>query len=330
MARECIMSTRISLQTRIEDYLAERRRLGFELRSWDTFLAGFARYVASRHHHGPLTVELMTSWVRQGKGGRGSPGTWARRLDKLRRFVRYLKQFEPDTETPDESLFGPVPGRVAPHIFHEVEIVELLAAARKLGPPGSLRPATYETLFGLMASTGLRVSEAIHLRDADVDLKEGMLIVRQTKFAKSRQLPIHPSTADALARYRRQRARHVPSTPDTPFLIGSRGRHLGQQIGDRQAHLVFNALRDSLGWVNRGAHDAPRLHDLRHTFAVRRMMLWHADGTDIDQMMLALSTYMGHTKIICTYWYLTAVPELMALAGGKFECFADLSGDYDE
>lgn len=244
--------------------------------------------------------------------------------------IRYLKQFEPDTEIPDESIFGPVPGRVAPHIFHEDEIIELLAAAGKLGPRGSLRPATYEALFGLMASMGLRVSEAIHLRDADVDLKRGMLTVRQTKFAKSRQLPMHPSTVEALACYRRKRGQHVSSTPETPFLVSSRGRRLGQPLGDRQAHRVFTALRDSLGWVNRGAHDAPRLHELRHTFAVRRMMLWHADGTDIEQMMLALSTYMGHAKICYTYWYLTAVPELMALAGSKFERFADLSGDCDE
>jgi integrase len=193
-----------------------------------------------------------------------------------------------------------------------------------------LRPATFETLVGLMASTGLRVSEAIHLRDADVDLKRGMLTVRQTKFAKSRQLPVHPSTIEALARYRRQRARHVPTTADTLFLISSRGRRLGQPLSDRQAHRVFNALRDSLGWLNRGAHAAPRLHDLRHTFAVRRMMLWHAEGTDVDQMMLALSTYMGHAEIFYTYWYLTAVPELMALAGSKFEHFADLMGDGDE
>ena len=105
---------------------------------------------------------------------------------------------------------------------------------------------------------------------------------------------------------------------------------MGQPLGERQAHRVFNELRDSLGWVNRGAHDAPRLHDLRHTFAVRRMMLWHADGTDVDQMMLALSTYMGHAEIFYTYWYLTAVPELMALAGGKFERFAELMGGGDE
>lgn len=324
------MSARISLQARIDDYLAERRRLGFQLHSRDTLLAGFARYVASQHHRGPLTVELMVDWACQDKWHRGTPGTWAARLARLRHFIRYLKQFEPDTEVPDELIFGPEPGRVAPHIYHEEEIVELLAAARKLGPRGRLRPATFETLFGLMASTGLRVSEAIHLRDGDVDLKHGMLVVRQTKFAKSRQLPLHPSTVEALARYRRQRARHVPTLPDTPFLIGSRGRRLGQPLGERQAHRVFNALRDSLGWVNRGAHDAPRLHDLRHTFAVRRMMLWHAEGADVDQMMLALSTYMGHAEIFYTYWYLTAVPELMALAGGKFERFADLSGDDDE
>lgn len=324
------MSARTRLQTRVDDYLAERRQLGFQLHSWDTLLAGFARFVADRHHHGPLTVDLMVDWARQDRWHRQTPSTWAARLAKLRLFARYLKQFEPATEVPDQCFFGPEPGRVAPHIFHEDEIVDLLAAAVRLGPPGSLRPATYETLFGLMASTGLRVSEAIHLRDADVDLKRGILTIRQTKFAKSRQVPVHPSTIEALRRYRRQRARHVPTTADMPFLVGSRGRRLGQPLGDRQAHRVFNALRDRLGWVNRGAHAAPRLHDLRHTFAVRRLMRWYAEGTDIDQMMLALSTYMGHTEIFYTYWYLSAVPELMALAGARFERFADLAGDGDE
>ena len=325
------MSARIiGLQERIDDYIAERRRLGFGLHSRDTFLAGFARFVVGINHHGPLTTEIIIDWIKQGKGGDGTQETWSHRWTLLRHFIRYLKQFEPDTEVPDEAIFGPEPGRVAPHIYHEKEIVELLAAARRLGPRGSLRPATFETLFGLMASTGLRVSEALHLRDADVDLKHGMLIVRQTKFAKSRQLPLHPTTVAALARYRRKRARYIPTTVDTPFLIGSRGQRLGQSLGERQAHRVFNMLRDSLGWVNRGAHDAPRLHDLRHAFAVRRMMIWHADGTDIDQMMLALSTYMGHADISYTYWYLTAVPELMALAGGKFEQFANILGDNDE
>jgi integrase len=155
------------------------------------------------------------------------------------------------------------------------------------------------------------------------------LTVRQTKFAKSRQLPLHPSTVEALTRYRRQRLRQVPTAIDRPFLISTRGRRLGQPLGDRQAHRVFNALRDRLGWVNRGGHAAPRLHDLRHTFVVRRLMLWQAEGTDIEQMMLALSTYLGHAEICYTYWYLTAVPELMSLAGAKFEHFVDLGGDGD-
>jgi integrase len=323
------MSRRQSLQARVDEYLAERRRQGFHLRSRDTFLAGFVRFVAARRHRGPLTADLMADWVRQGKDGNGNAGTWARRLGRLRHFVCYLKQFEPATEVPEASLFGPEPGRVAPHIYREEEIVELLAAARTLGPAGSLRPFTFETLFGLIAATGLRVSEAIHLRDTDVDLQRAMLTIRQTKFAKSRQLPIHPSAARALARYRRQREQHVSTRPGMPFLIGSRGRRLGQPLGERQAHRVFNGLRDGLGWVNRGAHDAPRLHDLRHTFAVQRLTRWYAEGADVDQMMLALSTYLGHAEIFYTYWYLTAVPELMAIVGGKFERFAGLAGDDD-
>ena len=324
------MSARVSLQQRIDDYLAERHRLGFVMHSRGTLLATFARYVASRHQRGPLTADLMIEWARQDKWQRGTPSTWAARLARIRHFARYLKQFEPKTEVPEELTFGPEPGRVAPHIFHDQEVIDLLAAARQLGPPGSIRPATYETLFGLMASAGLRVSEALHLRDADVDLKRALLTIRQTKFAKSRLLPIHPTTVAALAKYRKARARHVATTEDMPFLISSRGRLLGQPLSDRQAHRVFNALRDQLGWVNRGGHVAIRLHDLRHTFVVRRLMRWHADGTDIDQMMLALSTYMGHTEIFYTYWYLTAAPELMALAGSKFERFADLAGDCNE
>jgi integrase len=141
---------------------------------------------------------------------------------------------------------------------------------------------------------------------------------------------LHPSTVDALVRFRRLRRRDVPATGDTPFFTGSRGRRMGQALGERQVHRVFNRLRDHLNWVNRGAHAAPRLHDLRHTFAVRRLMAWHREGADLDQMMLALSTYLGHTKIAHTYWYLSAVPELMALAGDKFERFVALGGADDE
>ena len=324
------MSAHVSLQSRVEDYLAERRRLGFELGKSGFALESFARYVASVHHRGALTVDLMAEWARHDKWNRDNPPTWARRLKLLRPFVRYLRQFDPRTEVPDESVFGSVPGRVAPHIYREEEIADLLTAARELQPHGGLRPATFETLFGLIASTGLRISEALDLLDADVDLKFAMLTVRQSKFAKSRQLPLHPSTVEALKRYRCLRNRQVRTTTEMPFFVGTRGQLLGQPLGDRQVHRVFNELRNKLGWINRGAHDGPRIHDLRHSFAVRRLMLWHAQGIDVDQAMLSLSTYLGHAKVSNTYWYLTAVPELMALAGDKFERFAEDSGDGDE
>ena len=324
------MSAHISLQARVADYLAERRRLGFELGTMGLALASFTRYTNSVHHRGPLSIDLMAEWARHDKRNRGNPQTWARRLKLLRPFTRYLRQFDPRTEVPDDSVFGPVRGRVAPHIYREEEIVDLLAAAHELRPHGGLRPATFETLFGLIASAGLRVSEALDLLDADVDLKFAMLTVRQTKFAKSRQLPLHPSTVEALMRYRRLRNQQVRTTDATLFFVGTRGRLLGQPLGDRQVHRVFNELRDQLGWVNRGAHDGPRIHDLRHSFAVRRVMLWHAQGIDVDQAMLSLSTYLGHAKVSNTYWYLTGVPELMALAGSKFERFAEAPGVDDE
>jgi integrase len=316
------MNSPVNMQSRVQDYLDERRRLGFQLKYPGRTLLNFAQFVDALNQIGPLTLDVMIEWARQDKQGRHRPETWARRFKLLRPFARYLQQFEPATAMPDESVFGPIPGWLMPHIYRDQEIVDLLTAARGLGHVGDLRAATYETLFGLMASTGLRLSEAVHLLDADVDLRLGLLTVRQTKFNKSRQLPLHPSTTAALQSYRQLRYQYVKERPEAPFFVGTRGKHLGKVLGLRQVERVFNELREQLGWSNRGAHDAPRIHDLRHTFAVRRMMLWHEQGTDIDQAMLALSTYMGHAKISHTYWYLTAVPELMSVAAEKFEQFA--------
>jgi integrase len=316
------MNSSITLQTRVQDYLAERRRLGFQLKYPELPLMDFARYVDSLNWAGPLTLDVMSDWARHDKKGRHNPETWARRFKSLRPFVRYLRQFEPATPMPDTSVFGPLPGWQMPHIYRDQEIIDLLSAASQLGTNGNLRAATYETLFGLLASTGLRVSEAIHLLDADVDLAQGLLTVRQTKFNKSRQLPLHPSTIAALLSYRTLRQKQVHEHADLHFFVGTRGHRLGKSLSSRQVDRVFATLRKKLGWINRGAHDAPRVHDLRHTFAVRRVLLWQRQGTDIDQSMLALSTYMGHAKISHTYWYLTAIPELMSTAAGKFEQFA--------
>ena len=187
----------------------------------------------------------------------------------LRPFTAWLRQFDPATEVPDKAVFGRVPGRMTPHVYREPKIVELLAAARLLGLVGGLRPAVMETLFGLIACTGLRISEALDLLDADVDLSAGVLTIRQSKFGKTRLVPLHPSAVEALARYRALRSRHVRTTPELPFFVASRGQLLGQPVGDRQVHRVFGELRRQLGWVDRGSHGTPRIHDLRHNSGSR-------------------------------------------------------------
>lgn len=321
------MSTATTLQSYVEQFLSERRRLGFGSHKMGSALANFARYVEALELEGPLTVEVMAAWARCPKCGSNTPLTWARRLKGLRPFVRWMQQFEPGTEVPDDTIFGSVDQRLAPHIYTQKEIADLLAAAHRLRPP--LRGATYETLFGLLAATGLRVSEAVHLLNTDVDLKSGLLTVRQTKFAKSRQVPVHPSTLEALRSYGTQRNQLITMTEETPFFVGTRGRRLGCALGLRQVDRVFHCLRDQLSWVNRGAHAAPRIHDFRHTFVVRRLLLWEAQGIDIDQQMLALSTYVGHAMVTNTYWYMTAVPELLALAAERFEpLLPSVEGDH--
>lgn len=317
------MSAKATLAARVEQYLAERRRLGFQLRTMAYSLRSLVEHVRKVRHRGVLTIEVMATWARQVRRGPRTPVTWARRLRRLRPFTRWLQQFEPATEVPDESVFGPIPGRLAPHIYRDEELNALLEAAGRLGPRSSPRAAVMRTLFGLLACTGLRISEALGLTDADVDLKAGVLTIRHSKFGKSRLVPLHPSAVATLQRYRRERDRWVRSTPETPLFIGSRGQLLGQPLGERQAHRVFEQLRRQLGWTGRGAHGAPRIHDLRHSFAVKRWLLWHQQGVDLDQRMLALSTYLGHVKISSTYWYFTAVPQLMAIVGRRFEHFVD-------
>jgi integrase len=311
------MNSTVSLQARVEDYLAERRRLGYRLRTIAGALRSFARYVDQLALTGPLTIEVMSAWARQAKTHTDNPATWARRLLRLGPFTTWLQQFEPATEVPDSTVFGGIGRRPAPHIFTEPELIDLLAAARRLAP--DLRGVTYEALFGLLAGTGLRISEALNLTQADVDLHAGVLTVRQTKFGQSRAVPLHPTVRDGLRDYRQRRDLHMTPSTQTPFFVSTRGRPLGGAMSLRQVDRVFRQLREHLGWVNRGSHAAIRVHDLRHTFIVRRLVLWQAQGIDIDQAMLALSTYVGHIRVSNTYWYLSGVPELLGLAGERFE-----------
>jgi integrase len=307
------MSTR--LQRSVQTYLDERRQLGFDLAGGT--LMRFARYADARNHRGPLTLDLQLDWARE-HVHRTGPVTWARRLEIVRPFAAYYQQFEPDSAIPDPHTFGPGHRRLAPHIYTPTEIGDLLEAAGHLTPIGGLRPATYQSMFGLIASTGLRLSEALHLKVDDLNLRDGILTVRQTKFNKSRRLPMHPSTVEALQRYGALRDHAVSRKPNMSFFVST----TGDELSKRTVHKVFERLRKQLAWTTaRGGHARPRIHDLRHTFAVRRVQLWHESNVTIDHGMFWLCTYLGHAKISDTYWYLTGVPELMSVIGAQFEGF---------
>jgi len=298
----------------VESYLAERRRLGFQMGGSE--LRRFARYADAQGHAGALTAELQIGWARL-HVRRTTPSTGTRRLQTLRPFVRHYCQYEPESAVLDPRILGPVRGRPTPHIYTSAELAALVESAAALDGGAGLRGATYATLFGLIAAAGLRLSEAINLADADIDLAGGHLTVRLTKFRKTRRLPLHGSTVEALGSWRDRRDRCWPRDPEGPFFVG----HRGTVLSKRNVEWVFEGLRRGLGWQARGSHPAPRIHDLRHTFAVRRVQLWHEEDAPIEQAMFWLCTYLGHAKISDTYWYLTGVPELMAVAGNRFEAF---------
>ncbi len=314
------MSSPRSMQSLVQEYLGERRRLGFSLAISGTQLMTFARFVDHSGHRGPLNCRIILDWV-QGQIPLAERITWARRLEVVRPFVKYCARIDPRTEVPDASLFGKGHRRLTPHIYSDREIADLMQAARELGPPGTLRPATYEALFGLIAATGLRISEALHLRYIDVDLVQGILTIRQTKFCKSRLVPLHATAARTLQKYTALRRHCVSVSPEAFFFVSSSG----EGLVNRTVHGGFERIRAKLGWIARGSHAAPRIHDLRHTFICRRVQLWYRQGATIDNAMVALSTYVGHAKVSDTYWYLTGIPELMAIAGRNFEQFASKS-----
>ena len=311
------MSKSLTMQARIDAYLAERRRLGFSLETSGIMLRSFARFADLSDHRGPLTTTLVIAWVK-GEARNATPTSWARRLEVLRPFVEHERRLDPRNELPAGSLFGKAHQRRTPHIYTDQEIVALLKAARRLQPQHSIRPATYETMLGLIAATGLRISEALKLRFGDVDIAGQCLTVRMTKFTKSRHVPFDASVASALSHYVAIRGHYAPSKPEASFFVGA----LGQAPSKRQVHWTFQQLRRDANIVARGAYDEVRLHDLRHTFICRRVQRWQNEGADIDNAIVALATYVGHAKVSDTYWYLTGIPDLMVAAGDRFEAFA--------
>ncbi|WP_295430123.1 tyrosine-type recombinase/integrase [uncultured Thiodictyon sp.] len=313
------MSHWSTMQERVTAYLTARRRLGYALRIEGEQLQRFTQFADARGHSGPITAQLALEWACA--SARSGPIGRARRLEVVRPFAKFCAAFEAETQIPPAGALGPAHRRLTPHIYTDEEIDQLLAGAGALTPARGLRPASMQCLLGLLAATGLRVSEALHLQRADVDLARGLLCVRQTKFCKSRYVPLHLTASAALSEYAQLREQRLPLSREPAFFLRDDGRPLGYA----QALYAFHCIRTQLGW-DRAPEGRPRLYDLRHTFACRRLLAWYQEGIDLACAVPLLSTYLGHVKVTDTYWYLTAIPALMSIAGERFERLAQSGG----
>jgi integrase/recombinase XerD len=300
-----------TLRQAVEDYLSLRRALGFKLN--DVGLA-FRSFLAFCENEGAavVTAELARRWA---VSTNASPRRAAWRLRIVRDFAIHHQVTDPRTEIPPKDLFSCRNPRKTPYLYSDQEVGHLLQAARELRPGKGLRQRTYATLFGLLAATGLRVGEALALDGADVDWQAGMLVVRQSKFRKSRLVPVHASTLDRLRQYQEERDRIYPAPKTSAFFVSEAGRRLPYPT----VRGIFRHLCEQLGLHGSATARRPRIHDLRHRFAVNTLIRWYREGVDVERFLPRLSTYLGHGCCEHTYWYLTAVPELLRLATERLE-----------
>jgi integrase/recombinase XerD len=299
-----------ALATAAEEYLALRRSLGHELAEAHRLLPDFVAHLDATGAR-TVTIEAALAWA-QDVDAEASSTVWPRRMSVARGFARHMAGRDPETEIPPVGL---IPSRQRwrpPYIYSEDDLVTLMAGARSIKT--RLPAATHETVIGLLAATGMRVGEALRLDRGDIDWGEGVIQIRLSKFGKSRQAPVHLSTLEALDRYARTRDA-ICRRPLTPsFFVSQRRNRLIYAVVQQ----VFRRLCDDAG-IGAGAPNRPRVHDLRHTFAVRTLLEWHRSGEDVETCLPTLSTYLGHRDPRSTYWYLSAAPELLALAASRLE-----------
>jgi integrase/recombinase XerD len=303
------MSAPGSLRSRLDEYLRVRRALGFKLEFAAYELPDFVEF-AEAAGAASITAELAATWAAQPPKDPGR--RIARRLEAVRGFAQFVAGADPDSEVPPPELFPAKPHRLRPYLFSDQDIAALMGAARGLDEP--LRAATYETLIGLLAVTGMRIGEVIGLDCSDLDWGQGLLTVRHTKFNKDRQLPLHHSTVETLHAYAATRDRLCPGPKAPSFFVSTAGTRLLYQ--NVQLEFMKLAGRAGLGGTEQSR---PRPHDMRHSFAVRSMVDWYRKGVDPATHMAALSAYLGHVSASDTYWYLHAAPELVALAAQRLE-----------
>ena len=290
------------------DYLAVRRVLGYKLERASKLLAQYLGYVESRHED-RLRLETMLAWATLPTAA--TPYWAAYRLSVVRRFAIHVQAIDPTTEVPAADVLRWRPARATPYLYTDHELRALIAAAGTLRTPH--RIATYRTLLGLLAVTGMRVGEALALDRGDIDATEHVLTIRLAKFGKSREVPVDPSTVDALQAYVGRRDRPCAAARTSAVLVSTAGTRLLYT----NVQWTFHRLVRSAGLTARSAACRPRLHDLRHRFAVRTLLDAYEQGRDPEVQLTRLSTYLGHVDPKATYWYLSAAPELLHVAGDR-------------
>jgi integrase/recombinase XerD len=301
-----VNSNPVDLDRHVVDYLRLRRSLGYKLVREGQVLPQFVAWLR-RSGASTITTEAAVAWAQLPQGV--SPITWVHRLGAVRGFARYLHTIDPATEIPPQGVFPRPAHRATPYVYSPEEVRALLHAASRLRP--QLRGATYETLFGLLAATGARIGETLVLQRDDVDLGDGVLTLTGSKSGRARLVPLHPSTTQALHRYAAYRDRLCPRPRATTFFVSTAGTPLHH----RCVHHTFTKLTTAIGV--RTPNLKPRIHDLRHTFIINRLLDFYRTPGDPAGRMPTLSTYVGHVNPAGTYWYLSAVPELMQLAAQR-------------
>ena len=297
-----------ALRRALAAYLRTRRALGFKLKREGELLPQFVAYLDERGSS-LVTTAAAIAWAAQPRDA--APAWWTQRLVVVRGFAKYLQTIEPRTEVPSLDHLPHHRARSAPYVYSAADITALLSAADTLRSP--LKTATYKTLLGVLAVTGMRVGEAVALDERDVNRRRAALVIRKTKFDKSREVPVHASTVEALDRYRRDRDRLAPRRNSSSFFISTVGsRLIYNNVHETFLHLIYAA---GLG----KRRPRPTIHDLRHSFAIQTVLGWYRDGSDVEARLPLLSTYLGHVGPSSTYWYLTAVPELLEAATLRLE-----------
>src|SRR5215813_9252938 len=295
-----------TLHQALQDYLAMRHALGFQLSNAGPALSDFVSFL-QRKRISHITVRMALKWAQ--KPG-VQPVTWAHRLAFVRGFARYRSATDPRTEVSPPRLLPFRSKRAVPYLYTDDEVCLLMKACGSLSPNDALRKWTYHGLLGLLAVSGMRLSEVLSLRLGDVDLQKAVLMVRGTKFGKCRLVPIHASTRSVLLKYKSRRDQYLKGVGSDFFFVTKRGTRLNKN----NVRKTFHALSRQIGLRGEFDSHGPRLHDFRHRFAIRTILHWYRSGEDVEQRLPVLSTYLGHVRPDDTYWYLTACPELMGQA----------------